>query len=486
MHSEQASPTFSHAAIRQILIGLMLAILLGALDQTIVSVSLPRIAQDLGDPSMLAWVVSGYLVSSTIATPIYGKLGDLYGRRRLLISAILIFLVSSAGCALAQSMPMLIAARVLQGLGGGGLISTAQAIIGDVAPGRERGRYQGYIAVVYAAASVGGPVLGGYLTHYLSWHWIFWINLPLGVAAFWASHGALKALPVPGIRRPIDYVGTALLIAGLSALLIAFTRVGQGVSLLAGDTLGLLAGAVVVLVLFVLHESRTEEPILPLALFRNRTVTVGCLLNFLCFFQVIALSVLVPYGMQMLDRVTGDASALRLIPFTLAVPVAATASGRVMLRTGRYKSLQISGTAMLVLALLLLAWLGPHASFVSEIALTLAGASIGMSMPSSLVAVQSAVAQRELGVATATTALFRSMGGAIGIAILSSVLFALMHHGASADATPAMQPLTAFRLTFLTAALVALLAHALAWAMPDLRLRERTSAQSAAESQAVH
>ena len=230
-------PRFSVAEIRTIVFGLMLIILLGALDQTIVSVSLPQMAHDLGNVSLLAWVVAGYLVAATVATPVYGKLGDLYGRRMLLSVAVTIFLLASIACALAQTMPMLILARILQGIGGGGLISTAQAIIGDVVPLRERGRYQGYISVVYAVASVGGPVLGGYLTHLLSWRWVFWINLPLGAVALWAARRALKRLPVPGVRRPIDYVGALLMTGGLSLLLVAITRVGQGVTILSVDTL---------------------------------------------------------------------------------------------------------------------------------------------------------------------------------------------------------------------------------------------------------
>ena len=467
--TDPSAPRFSLSEIRTIVFGLMLIILLGALDQTIVSVSLPQMVHDLGGVSMLAWVVAGYLVAATVATPVYGKLGDLYGRRLLLTIAVTIFLLASVACAMAATMPMLIAARVLQGVGGGGLISTAQAIIGDVVPLRERGRYQGYISVVYAVASVGGPVLGGYLTHLLSWRWVFWINLPLGAVALWAARRALKRLPVPGVRRPIDYVGAILLTAGLSLLLVAITRVGQGVPLFSADTVWLTAVSIVLLVIFAWHEHRTPEPLVPPSIFRIRTVWIGCAILFISFFQVVSLSVLVPYGMQTLDGIRPDQAALNLITFSLAVPVGAFVSGRWMLHSGRYKPLQLIGTGLLPLAMLLLAYVGPHATLTASIALMLAGVATGMTMPTSLVAVQNAVAQKNIGIATAMTALCRSMGGAIGVAVLSSILFALLHGAGGSAAIEAGSG--AFRITFLCGAVVSVVAHVLAWMIPEASLR---------------
>jgi EmrB/QacA subfamily drug resistance transporter len=481
--TDPSASRFSVSEIRSIVFGLMLIILLGALDQTIVSVSLPQMVHDLGGVSMLAWVVAGYLVAATVSTPVYGKLGDLYGRRMLLSVAVTIFLLASVACAMAQTMPVLIAARILQGIGGGGLISTSQAIIGDVVPLRERGRYQGYISVVYAVASVGGPVLGGYLTHLLSWRWVFWINLPLGAVALWAARRALKRLPVPGVKRPIDYVGAVLLTGGLSLLLVAITRLGQGTPLLSPDTLWLTAISVVLLGLFAWHEHRTEEPLVPPAIFRIRTVWIGCAILFVSFFQVVSLSVLVPFGMQTLDGIRPDQAALNLIAFSLAVPVGAFASGRWMLHSGRYKPLQLIGTGLLPLAMLLLAYVGPHATLSTSIALVLAGVATGMTMPTSLVAVQNAVAQKNIGVATAMTALCRSMGGAIGVAVLSSILFGLLHGGgagietAAAAGTGALSSASgsdaafAFRMTFFCGALVSVVAHVLAWMIPEASLR---------------
>ena len=479
--TDTSSPRFSPTDIRAIVFGLMLIILLGALDQTIVSVSLPQMAHDLGDVSLLAWVVAGYLVAATVATPVYGKLGDLYGRRLLLSVAVGVFLLASVACALANSMPMLIAARILQGIGGGGLISTAQAIIGDVVPLRERGRYQGYISVVYAVASVGGPVIGGYLTHLLSWRWIFWINLPLGVLALWAARRALKRLPVPGIRRPIDYAGALLLTTGLSLLLVAITRIGQGAAVLAPSTLLMTATSIVLLVIFGWHEHRTDEPLVPPAIFRIPSVWISCAILFIMFFEVVSLSVLVPFGMQTLDGIRPDQAALQLIAFSLAVPVGAFVSGRWMLRSGRYKPLQIVGTGLLPVAMLLLAYLGPHASLATGLALVMAGVATGMTMPTSLVAAQNAVSQRNIGVATAMIALCRSMGGAIGVAALSSILFALLQSGGTGAAIEAGNAVVssmrsvdasdAFRVTFLCGALVSIIAHALAWRIPEASLR---------------
>lgn len=480
---EPAAVPFSPPEIHAIISGLMLIILLGALDQTIVSVSLPQMAKDLGSTSMLAWVVAGYLVASTVATPVYGKLGDLYGRRLLLSVAVAIFLVASVACAMANSMPMLIAARILQGIGGGGLISTAQAIVGEVVPLRERGRYQGYISVVYAAASVGGPVLGGYLTHLLSWRWVFWINLPLGLLAIWAARRALKRLPVPGVRLPIDYLGAILLTTGLSLFLVAITRVGQGIPLGSAQTLGMLGVAMVLLALFVWQEHRAVEPLIPPAIFKIRTVWISCAILFISFFQVISLSTLVPFGMQTLDRLGPDQAALQLIAFSLAIPVGAFASSRWMTYSGRYKPLQLIGTALLPLASFALAALGPHPTLATASALSVAGFAIGMTLPTSLVAVQNAVGQNNIGIATAMAGLFRSMGGAIGVAALSAILFALMGSESVGNASaiehglqifPATQPGMAehaFRITFYCGAAVALLAHGLAWLIPETPLR---------------
>jgi EmrB/QacA subfamily drug resistance transporter len=422
----------SHTEVRSVIIGLMLAILLGALDQTIVSVSLPMMSADLQGADLLAWVVSGYLIAVAVATPIYGKLGDLYGRRVMLSSAIIIFLLGSIGSALAESMTTLVAARIAQGLGGGGLISVAQAIIADVVAPRERGRYQGYISAAFAVASVSGPLAGGLLTQYLSWRWVFWINVPLGLLALFISRRALALLIVPHIKRPIDYTGAVLLSAGLSALLIGVTRVGQGTSWVDSDNLLLFAAALACLAAFVWQEQRSAEPIIPLSLFRNPTVAISCAILFIAFFQIIALSVLIPLRLQMLTDLGADGAALRLVPLSLAIPTGAFFGGRMTTRTGHVKKIQLVGAVIVPLAVLALAFIDVHATFTGLVFMALAGFALGLQLPTSTVAVQNAVPHHFVGIATAVSVFCRSLGAALGIAILMAALLATMQASAPA------------------------------------------------------
>jgi EmrB/QacA subfamily drug resistance transporter len=482
--------------IRSVIIGLMLAILLAALDTTIVSVALPRMASDLKGFSLLAWVVSGYLVASTVVTPIYGRLGDLFGRRVMLSIAIVIFLVASGACALATSMPIMVAARVAQGMGGGGLISTSQAIIADVVSLRERGRYQGYISGVFAVSSVMGPVVGGFLTHYLSWRWCFWINLPLGAAAFLASRRALDRLPVPGIKRRIDVAGALMLCAGLSALLMSITRIGQGVPLSDDLNLTLFAAALVILVVFVFFEQRVAEPIVPLDLFKIATVGLGCGILFIGFFNLVSMSVLVPLRFQLVTGATADQAALRLVPLSLGVPIGAFLAGRLMSKTGRYRPIQMAGTMVVPLAMVAIAELDPTMVVATAFAMGIAGLGVGMQFPTSLVAVQNSVPPSSLGIVTAATAFFRSLGGAIGIAVLSTVLFATLgaagagEHLAGSDMVRALLSARdagasnqdnlhmlaehAFTRIFLVGAGVAVISFLLTLRIPDTTLRGRS------------
>jgi EmrB/QacA subfamily drug resistance transporter len=408
----------------------MLAIFLGALDQTIVSVSLPNISAQLRGFEIVAWVVAGYLVASTIITPIYGKLADLYGARALLSVAIGIFLIASIGCALAQTMPQLIAARICQGLGGGGLISLAQTIIPQVVSLRERGRYQGYLSGVYAVASVAGPVVGGFLTHYFSWRWVFWINLPLGLAALIVSRRALAALPVIRRKPHIDFVGAVLLTSGLAALLSAVTRVGQGISWKAPSNLSLFGTGAAILAATVWHERRAREPILPLHLFKLRAMALSCAILFLAFFELVSLATLMPLRFEMIGGVSPDSAGLRLVPLTLGIPLGAYAAGTLMMRTGRYKRIQLTGALLTPAALLAIALTGPHDVLWISVSLAIAGLAIGLQLPTALVAAQNAVPLQHIGVATASISFFRSLGGAVGVALLGAVLLALLHEHA--------------------------------------------------------
>lgn len=471
----------------------MMTILLAALDQTIVSVAVPTIARQLGGFEWMAWVISGYLIASTVVTPLYGRLSDLVGRRRVMTIAILVFLLASVGCALAQTLPQLVLARVLQGAGGGGLIATAQSVVADVVPLRERGRYQGYISGVFAVASVAGPVVGGVFTHYLSWRWIFWINLPLGLAAFLVSRRALAGMPVPGIRRRIDYVGAGLLIVGLTTLLLPITRLGQGVPWGDPGNLAMFAVAVVVLAICLWHEARTAEPIIPIHLFRLPIVAACCGIVFLCFFQLVSLSSLSPMRFQMVAGVAADDAAWRLLPLTFMIPLGAFLSGRIMLSTGRHRPQQVLGTALVPFGLLGLAFTSPTHAMLTDLLMMWVGLSIGIVMPSSLVAIQNAVPRSQLGVATAGSAFFRTLGGAIGVAVLSAVLLGTMRHdqrahdallpvvGEAAAAASHGRPLFfegitpeeadhAFRRVLLIAAGVSTIAFLLSLRVPDKHL----------------
>ena len=414
--------------VMQVIFGLMLAILLGALEQSIVAVVLPDIALQLNGFEDMAWVISAYLVASTVVTPIYGKLSDVLGRRSVLTFSIVLFLLASIACALATTMPMLIVARILQGLGGGGLISVSQATIADVVPLRERGKYQGYVSGVWAVASMAGPVIGGYLAHFLSWRWIFWINIPLSLIALVVVRRALRHLPVSGRKHRIDYLGALLFGGGLSGVLVFLTRLGQGHSPLEPHTIGLLAAGVVGLVVFVWQERRATDPVIPLAMLGVPTVAICCLTLFLCFFQLIAMSVLLPLRFQVVGGAHADTAALRLVPLTLAIPFGAYISGRLMSWSGRYKPLQMTGCLVAPVAIVALAFTPPQSVTLAALVMIVLGLSIGLQLPSGLVATQNSVPPQQVGIATALTAFSRLLGGAVGVAVLTTVLIALLRH----------------------------------------------------------
>jgi len=419
-------PSQQKPAIRSVLIALMLAIFLGALDQTIVAVSMPAISAQFKDVSLLAWVISGYMVAMTVAVPIYGKLGDLYGRRRLMLFGMGLFTLASLFCGLAQSMEQLVLARIFQGIGAGGMISVSQAIIGDIIAPRERGRYQGYFSSMYAAASVAGPVLGGVMTQYLSWRWVFLINLPLGLGAWLVARHTLLGLPVPQRKPIIDYLGTLLLIIGLTALLLGITEVGQGHSWRSNEVLGLLGGALVALALFVGHERRTREPLLPMHLFTNRNAVLCWCTVFFTSFQAISLIVLMPLRFQSVTGAGADSAALHLLPLAMGLPMGAYFAGRMTSVTGRYKPMILTGALLTPIAILGMAFSPPQAVLLSSVFMLLNGIAGGMQFPTSLVGAQNSVEQRDIGVSTSTTNLFRSLGGAVGVALMSALLLALL------------------------------------------------------------
>lgn len=460
-------------------LGLLLAMLLSALDQTLVSVALVSIGRELQGFSLTPWVISGFLVASTVATPIYGKLSDVYGRRRLLSIAILLSTAAAIQCAFAQTMPQLIAARVLQGLGSGGLMVLIQSVVADVAPGPERGRFQGHLSGVFAFAAVAGPMLGGYLTHYISWRAVFWLNLPLGIAALWAARRVLPGRAETGHAHRIDYPGALLLASGLSALMIALTRLGQGHRITESGTLLLVGAAIVLLVLTAIQERRAQEPLLPPALVANPTVLLCCAILAAQFFVLIGCTVMMPMAMQGLAGAGTDQVALRMLPLTLGIPCGAFTGGRWLYASASIRPpvlvsglMAAAGAAVFAVEPTLSGW----AQFGAMLVL---GFGLGLSMAPGLVAAQSAVAPREVGVTTATVALCRTLGGALGIAVLSSLLFAAAAPaGASAGlplsallaqtqgGPPPAALVQGFRLAFAAAALISLGAGLLALRLP--------------------
>jgi len=426
-------PSFSPAEITSIMFGLMLAMFLASLDQTIVATSLSTMARDLNGWELMPWVVSAYLVTSTTTTPIYGRLSDLYGRRPILLIAISIFVGASVLCALAQSMPQLIAARLLQGIGGGGLRSVSQAIVADVVPPRERGRYQGYFTTTFAVSSTLGPVLGGFFADYLSWHWIFWINLPLGALALTLTNRNLKRLRVPSQRAVIDWLGALLILASATPLLIGVGRVEQaGGWASLGVVLPIVIGLLSIVAL-VMRERIAPEPMLPLRLFFNRTFSFASLASFLTAMVMIGLIILVPIDYELVGGLSANQAGMRLIPITGGTALGSFIAGQLISRTGRYRIFPVSGACSMTVLCAALAYLGlGHALWIDLAATLFLGVSFGFQMSPMSVTVQNALDRRDTGVGMSVMMFCRLMGGAFGVALLSSVLVSGLNTGALA------------------------------------------------------
>jgi EmrB/QacA subfamily drug resistance transporter len=400
---------------------LMLGMFLAALDQTIVSTALPTIVGDLGGLNHFSWVVTSYLLASTVSTPLYGKLGDMMGRKPVFLAAILIFLAGSVLAGLSQTMAQLIGFRALQGIGAGGLLVGAQAIIADIVPPRQRGRYMGLIGSVFAVASVAGPLLGGFLVETFSWRWVFYVNVPIGAFAVVVVVTRLH-LHTPTIRHRIDYLGAALLAGGVSALILVTTWGGSEYAWGSATIVGLAAVGIALLVLFVWRETKAEEPILPLSLFRSSVFSIANSMGFTIGMTLFGAIIFIPLYLQLVYGASPTSSGLRLLPLMAGLLVAAILSGRWISRVGRYRMFPIAGTATLVVGMFLLSRLTvATAPWVASVYMLVVGVGIGLVMQVLVLVVQNDVRPQDIGVATSTATFFRSVGGAFGVAIFGAI-----------------------------------------------------------------
>ena len=402
----------------------MLGMLLASMDQTVVATALPTIVGELGGLNHLSWVITAYLLTSTASVPLYGKLSDIYGRKIMFQLAIAIFLAGSVVCGFSQSMTELVLFRGAQGLGAGGILAMAMAIIGDILPPRERGRYQGYTGSVFAFASVIGPLVGGLFTQHLSWRWVFYVNIPIGIAALAITTSALK---MKHVRRDhtIDYVGATTIVAGVSSFLLYTTWAGPDHGWSSPLGIGLVAAGLVLTVSFVLVEARAAEPIIPLELFKLSVFRTSNLYSFIIGFAMFGGIVFLPVYLQVVDGMSPTRSGLSLLPMVVGIFSTSISSGIIMSRTGRYKVFPIMGAVTVMVALYLLSLLSVGSPYwQAGIYFWLFGAGLGLSMQIIVTIVQNAVDRRHMGTATSSVAFFRSMGGTFGAAVFGAILTA--------------------------------------------------------------
>jgi EmrB/QacA subfamily drug resistance transporter len=493
-----APPALPHRQVLVIFSGLVLAMLLAALDSTILATALPTIVGELGGLEHLAWVVTAYLLAQTVVAPLYGKLGDLYGRKIMLQSAIVLFLLGSVLCGMASSMTQLIVFRAIQGLGGGGLMVTTQAVVGDIVSARERGRYQGIFGAVFGVSSIVGPLLGGFFTTHLSWRWIFYINLPLGAIALFVI---ASTLPARGehVQRAIDYMGAALLAVALSAIVLFTDLAGVAYAWTSPVSLGLAAVAVVALAAFLLVERRAAEPVLPLRLFRNRAFGVSAAVALVVGFSLFGSVTYLPLFLQVVNGASPTASGLQLLPMMGGMLASSITAGQLISRTGRYRWFPIAGTLTIALAMLLLSRMTAHTTLLqASLNMLVLGLGLGLVMQVLVIIAQNAVEHRDLGVATSGATLFRLVGGSVGTAIFGAIFASrLTGQLARAAATTGGAPLggsgfsprmiaalppaqhavyidaftASLSAVFLAASGIALLGFALAWMIPELPLK---------------
>ncbi len=480
-------PALTHPEIRTIVLGIMLAMFLGALDQTIVATALPTIGRHFGNINDLSWVVTAYLLTGTAVTPLYGKLADIHGRRILMLAAIGIFVVGSVGCALAPGMTELVLARAFQGLGGGGLMALAQTIIADIVSPRERGRYQGYIGAVFATSSVGGPVLGGFLTEHIDWSLIFWINVPLGLVALGMTSSVLRRVPFHPRKHRLDVVGALLMMLAAVALLLALSWGGRRYEWISLQIGVLLLGSAILWGLFAWRLVTTQEPFLPLAVLGNPVVRCATLAGACNMGTLVGMTIFVPLYFEVVLHLSASQSGMALIPLMGATVMLSTITGRLMMHVVRYKRMSLAGLAIAIVSLVPLAiWPGSMPTALVLLLLLVTGAGLGTVFPVSTVCMQNAVSRTQMGIATGAANFFRALFSALIVAVLGAIVLGglggvagmsveMLAHTASAP-----ELAYAFRFVFLACALVLSFGMAFLISMEERPLKGPTAPSQAA------